>query len=96
MNYGNVDKPHILLYNVNFDGEYSQWIIYQTPDSSLCSINPCKYIFESLSKIQVFLQRRGFVCYFLNIDCYAALSFTSEFVGSILATDSCEKSLSTL
>ena len=43
MNYGNIDTPHILLYNVYADGQYSKWIIYQTPDSSLCSINPCKY-----------------------------------------------------
>ncbi|CAB3991019.1 macrophage mannose receptor 1-like [Paramuricea clavata] len=46
MNYGNVGMPHILLYNVYADGQYSKWIIYQTPDSSLCSINPYNDLFS--------------------------------------------------
>ncbi|CAB4015135.1 Hypothetical predicted protein, partial [Paramuricea clavata] len=46
MNYGHVDKPHILAYNIYLRGPYSRWIIYQTPDSSLCSINPYNDLFS--------------------------------------------------
>ena len=53
MNYGNFNVPKIILYDSTAGGLWSHWSIYQTANSALCSVNPCKYPASQFWKIRV-------------------------------------------